>query len=378
MILWKSLDIANGAPKYIAMSLGAGAGRTAQAANQTSLFNNTNPNAFKQHYDANVVGIFAASKAEMANTTGEGHKVRAPGWNLRRAGQGPILSALINAPGTGFSNGETITTSNGAGNGTLVIVANSSTNATGLTVRSGGLFTNAAVVAFTFNRERHVANVTCTGTGLTYANTDTILASNGTINATATVSTNSTGGLANTSFTITNPGIWPSGTANSAVVVVALAANGAASNGTGLTFAVNLANSTGGSVNALANSVILGGRAGRIRYECLAENSSMGNSGLILTTLTAAGGAITGYANTDLVVASNGTSNGFATISTNSTGGFVTANLTITSTGLWPRGTTNSQVAVAVKAANGAASNGSGATITANLVSAVAFTYLPY
>jgi len=102
------------------------------------------------------------------------------------------------------------------------------------------------------------------------------------------------------------------------------------------------------------------------------------NRELHLAGLTVAGTA-TGYSNTDTIrVYGNATvaatTNATATFVTNSTGGFVTANITITNIGLFANGFANTAAAstanvrIVVLASNGSNSAGSGATITANVV----------
>lgn len=95
------------------------------------------------------------------------------------------------------------------------------------------------------------------GTG--YNNTDTFKISGGTTNATGTLSTNSTGGLAN--VTLTNPGV---GFTNTSSVTVAFA------------------NSTGGASAGSTGTltITLGGRAGRKQYETIVAGgmTSTGNT----------------------------------------------------------------------------------------------------
>jgi hypothetical protein len=102
------------------------------------------------------------------------------------------------------------------------------------------------------------------------------------------------------------------------------------------------------------------------------------NRELKIVGLTVAG-TPSGYSNTDVIrVFGNATvaatTNATATFVTNSTGGFVTANVTITSIGLFSNAFTNTAAAstanvnVRIVAANGSNSAGTGATITANIV----------
>src|ERR1017187_7572907 len=87
-----------------------------------------------------------------------------------------------------------------------------------------------------------------------------------------------------------------------------------------------------------------------------------------------AGGTGTGYSNTDTVVAANGLSVGTGSVTTNATGGLGAAqgSVAVTSVGLWGNAVANTVVTLTILAANGAASNGTGATLTANLVTSTA------
>lgn len=270
-------DLANNAPVYVAGALSLGSGRTNIAANNTALYGNTSDSALLPRQ---TVGVFAVDPQKQANTTGEGPKVTSPGWNLRRAWQGPIISGTA-VNGSGFANSETVKVSGGGTNGTLVLTTNATSNLVSFSVRVGGVFTNTGEMTYTFNREQHVANVLVSGSTSGFSNTDTISISNGTITGTATISTNSTGGVVNSSFTVTNVGLFPAALTNSQLLVVALAANGAASAGAGATFTGTLGNSSGGTVAVTT----LGGRAGRVHYECLNELSSIVANGAVANTI---------------------------------------------------------------------------------------------
>jgi len=277
MAQWGASNTASNSVNYGARLVFAGAGKANIASNNTSLFINSTPDSFKTGV---AVGQFPASQADMANTSGERKGLTHAGWNLRRAGEGPILSISANAgSGSGFANNETVLISNGTVNATANLFTNSSTTnlVAGVILTAPGQFVNSSVLVFTFQRQKHVANVTVSGATSGFTNTDTIRVSNGIINATATVSTNTTGGITNTSFTITNVGLFANNAANAQAVVTALAANGSASAGTGATFSVNLTTSTGGSINA--SSAVMGGRAGRYDYECIVAMAATGELG---------------------------------------------------------------------------------------------------
>ena len=274
MAQWKNTNDAANSANWGAATINAGAGRSNEAANNTALFNNTTPAAFTTARALKqTIGQFGVQKAAIANTSGEGKKTSAPGWNLRRAGAGPVLT-LTAVNGSGFANGETGQLTGGLSNanGAFVLTTNATGNLVTAVVTKGGTFTNSSSASVAFNREKHVANVTVTGGTAAFSNSDYIVVSNGSINAVANLSTNATGGITNANFTITNIGLFGNTQTAGQTVINAYAANGAVSNGTGATFADLLATSSSGTV-AVAT---VGGRAGRVHYECLVESSSIG------------------------------------------------------------------------------------------------------
>jgi hypothetical protein len=276
-----NIEFTTGAPigTYTAVKLGGGSNAThnAHAANTSGsranvdiqMFNNSTPGAFMSGM---AVGVFGVSATEQANNNASNVAVGAhAGWNLLRAGTGPVTAFNITASGSNFANGETIEVSNGSANAVGTVTTNATANMVSIAVTSGGAgFTNTAMTVIGFNREKHVsqikdANATSTG----YSNNDLVTVSNGTVNATATVATNSTGGTL--VFTITNPGLFGNTAANTTAVVTITAANGAASNGTGAILSANLIPSTGGTV-----TLTLGGRANRVHFETLVAMGSLG------------------------------------------------------------------------------------------------------
>lgn len=272
MPLWGKIDRANNAPKFAADLLNVGSGNAAKASNTTALYNNVSVSAFTVD---KAVGIFSVSEAELANTNGESRKASHQGWQLRTVGTGPISEAAVNAASSGHRTGDTITVSGGSSNATITITANATGNMTSLAVTNpGGGFSNQATATVTFNREKHVTAIVVGGTPTGYSNTDYITVSNGISNATATLSTNSTGGFVTANVTVTQQGSFLNSQVSGNTVVTVFAANGAASAGTGGTFTPTLANSTGGSI-----FLTLGGRAGRTSYETLVAFGQTANSG---------------------------------------------------------------------------------------------------
>lgn len=100
--------------------------------------------------------------------------------------------------------------------------------------------------------------------GSGYVNNEVVTLSNGVVNATATITTNSTGGV--TALTLTNGG---SGFANTGHIVIQVANSTAASNSTN-------GNTSGGS--SLTLTITLGGRAGRVNRETLVALTAYPNN----------------------------------------------------------------------------------------------------
>jgi len=266
--------------KWAAASINAGSGNAARASNNTALYNNTSVGAFTTHNQKVVIGQFAVSTTNLNVSTGECPKVRAPGYQLRRAWMGPVVSLAVSNTGSGFANGETVLLSGGSVNCVARLTSNSGGSLTSAAVssNSGGVFANASSVAFSFRREQHVANITVTGNCAGFQNTDYLVGTNSNgqiafVAANATIQTNSQGGFTNGTITLTNVGLFSNTAANSDVTVTAFAANGSASAGTGATLLVKLTTSTNGGLTPT-----MGGRAGRVHYECLVESSSVANS----------------------------------------------------------------------------------------------------
>lgn len=102
-----------------------------------------------------------------------------------------------------------------------------------------------------------VKSLTISVGGTGFANTDLVKVSGGAVNASATVSTNATGGLA--TLTITGGGGGFMNVSTSTVAVT---------------------NSTGGASAGSGATIVpvLGGRAGRVHYECLVTQSKFAGS----------------------------------------------------------------------------------------------------
>lgn len=193
-----------------------------------------------------------------------------------------IASFTVTAAGAGFNNGDVITVSNGTFNAHATVTTNATGNIASAALSDAGRgFSNSlnSVVVIT------AANGSATGNGISaaavgtagggYNNTDTVVFSNGTVNATATLTTNTAGNLA--TITMTNVGSGFNGSGNTKVTF--LAANGSPSAGTlGVltpTFRTGTLTVTVGAGSGATFAVTLGGRAGRVNYETLVAMSSI-------------------------------------------------------------------------------------------------------
>jgi hypothetical protein len=181
-------ETSNGAPiglwKYIKggkTGLSANAAHTANAnfgntspgsrANvDVILFNNATPSAL---VSGQAVGVFGVSATEMANNTLNSSKEipAHAGWNLRKAGTGPIISITYTGTATGYSNTDQIIVSSpvAGGNAKITFTTNTTggalTNFTVVTPGFGFLNTNASPNAVYANS---TGGATVTGSGATF------------------------------------------------------------------------------------------------------------------------------------------------------------------------------------------------------------------
>jgi hypothetical protein len=259
-MLWGKNDASSNTPKYDVI---VGSKVTDAAVDGNTAYQNTTPSALTK---SQVVGLFGVDEVGADAYLKGVHS----GWVLVRQGMGPVES--FTTGGTtpaGYGNNATFKATDGVSTAYGYV---SSTNSLGgsLSVaigNSAGLFANLASMTFSGGANA-IGNVVI-GTGSSgFSNTDYLVFSNGVINAYASVSTNSLGGI--TGVTI-NPGQAGAGfAANTGVVVTAYAANGASSNGTTANVAVN---HLYGGTNATF-SAVLGGRSGRVSTETLVAMSS--------------------------------------------------------------------------------------------------------
>ncbi len=249
MPLWKNTNEANSAPKYKVVESQANA---TVSVGTGPLFNNTTVDAIRE---GQAIGLFGANVAE----TSANKKIPHPGWHLVRQGTGSVDSVIVANGGTGYGNLATGSISGGTDAATLVVTTNGSGAITSVTfTERGGGFTNASTVTYPANA---VATFTIGG-GAGYANGETVLVSNGVVNAHGTVVTDANGKI--TSIALESAGRGFS-TANDATVTITTA-NGTNGN-------VSVATISGGS--GASFTVKLGGRAGRVHYETLVAMNSL-------------------------------------------------------------------------------------------------------
>lgn len=127
-MLFGSIDQANNAPKSTVTG--------GVSANGQTLFGNTQVSAFTT---GAAVGVFGVDATE-AGVTGEGKKVAHAGWNLRKAGIGPVINISITNPGANYeTNGFIVFTSTtGTGANASYTVNTVSNTISTVTLVSGG------------------------------------------------------------------------------------------------------------------------------------------------------------------------------------------------------------------------------------------------
>jgi hypothetical protein len=150
-------ETSSGAPigTYTAVKAGGGAnahfGNTSagsRAATDVAMFNNATPGAF---LSGTAVGVFGVSAPEQANNV-LNNSVESPahaGWNLRRAGTGPIVSITANATLTGYNNVNIISVkspSTDGTNATISYVTNASGGSLVFTITNPGTGFNLATI----------------------------------------------------------------------------------------------------------------------------------------------------------------------------------------------------------------------------------------
>lgn len=145
MSLWGSLDAANNAPKQAPTT---GVGSTPQVtANGMVYYGNTKVSAFVTNAE---YGIFGIDTTEKGITTGDAKAAQHAGWNIRKAGMGPIVTITANSGAVATNS--FITFSGGSkyvGSGNTPANASISVNTAGyitsITINNPGLYANTPV-----------------------------------------------------------------------------------------------------------------------------------------------------------------------------------------------------------------------------------------
>ena len=255
----------------------------------SGMWENTTVGVF---YPLEADAIFGVTPGSQIQNRATGRKINHAGWNQLTVFSGPVVSATVLTNSGTFKNGESISVTNGSiatsgfvgsPNATLIITTNSSGNAVSLAVgapfNGGNGFTNSTNIVLAYDRQKWVTTVALSA-GNAYNNSDYLVVSNGaalSVPAKITFSTNTAGGFTGGTLTVANSGLYGNnigaGGAN-LVLAVVNSTGGTTTAGNNLTsgFTVTLANSSG----TLTANVILGGRAGRVQYECLVAMGSLG------------------------------------------------------------------------------------------------------
>lgn len=284
------------------------------------------------------VGIFPANVSQVAASNGfagGGRRVPAPGWLKIIQGTGPLTSITVgNATVVGYGNGAIGRLQNSAGNAVSANVRITSTNSTGGTLvlsidNAGNNFMNTAALAIVgFANSLLKVNTSVGGSG--YVNGDVLTFSNGVINATAQVLTNSTGGIL----------AWDAAnTANSGVQFVSPGYNG--SGFTGVAAEVAIAFTT--KANSISTLKITNATGGATRSDSAFVN------GDVVTASNVAGGAV----------------NATFTVGTNTVGGITSFTL-VTSGRLFNGVNTGALFAVANSTGGASLGTLAGSVISAN------------
>lgn len=142
-------ESSNGAPTgtYTAVKAGGGAnahfGNTSagsRAATDVAMFSNTTPGAF---LPGAAVGVFGVSVTETTNNNinNSVERVAHSGWNLRRAGTGPVISITANGTPLSYNNNDIISVrspSTGGANARIAFTTNATGGSLTFTIVSGG------------------------------------------------------------------------------------------------------------------------------------------------------------------------------------------------------------------------------------------------
>lgn len=142
-----NVQFTTGAPIGTVTAVKLGGGANSAFANTTgsraqvdiAMFSNTTPGAF---LPGTAVGVFGVSATEQANNrVNAGERGAHAGWNLRRAGTGPIVSIVANTTLVGYVNTDLITVTSpavGGTNATITFTTNSTGGSLSFTITNPG------------------------------------------------------------------------------------------------------------------------------------------------------------------------------------------------------------------------------------------------
>jgi len=182
----------------------------------------------------------------------------------------------VSAAGAGYTNGDIVTFSNGQANalGTITTTASGNISTIAIT-RAGRGFSNTLNTVLSYANSsggrtgNAIVSVTVTAGGTAYTNGDIATFSNGVVNATGSITTNSIGGITTVTMSAVGRGF---ANVTSIVVGIANSTGGATLGSTAVltpvlyTTTVTFTVTVGSGATATAT---LGGRAGRVHYETL-------------------------------------------------------------------------------------------------------------
>jgi hypothetical protein len=315
-----------------------------KAAIDSTMYQNDTPGAFLSGMSVGVHGVAPAAMQNNITTAVQDRPAHA-GWVIRRAGTGPITSAVFvtNSTSNNFANGETITVSNatavGLTNATLTIITGNVTGASNgsvvsLQVTGGGYgFANANVAACTFVRQAYVSAITYTldkyvsaiaTTVATNYNNNSILvltSANQFYQSVWNISTNAAGAIGASSNTVvSNVGAFPSGEVTGGLVLtIANAGGGAIQGNSSVTAFTPTLSSVAGATVFVNNSII----------STIAANSAQTITTATALLTTNATGGLTGatLANTNIGLFVHGMIQNLVTVSVTLPAGNTTANV---------------------------------------------------
>lgn len=255
MPLWNATDTGNNSPKNVSIVAGSNAiGNT--------MFANVSPVANFEGSNNIAVGVFGVDITEMqfSNSSVAPSKMTHAGWNIVRQGTGGVVTFGVTTVGSGYANLAAVKVSNGGINAIGLVSTNATGNVQSVSVLTGGQFINASTIVISSNAANSVASVTITAAGANYVNGEVVTFGNNAaagVGGSAVIGTNASGNI--TSVVVTNGGALFPSPANTTVAI----ANGPGGSGATLTPVLS------SGANGLVTSVVLGGRAGRITYECI-------------------------------------------------------------------------------------------------------------